>query len=55
MWFDLKRIAELTPVVVYDARKTREGQATPHFLELLPVQILLSIHLSSSQSALGRA
>ena len=37
--FDLKRIAELTPVVVYDARKTREGQATPHFLELLPVQM----------------
>ena len=37
--FDLKRIAELTPVVVYDARKTREGQATPHFLELLPVQL----------------
>lgn len=35
--FDLKRIAELSPVVAYDARKTREGQATPHFMELLPV------------------
>lgn len=37
--FDLKRIAELAPVVAYDARKTREGQATPHFLELLPVRM----------------
>ncbi|MEQ1715533.1 MAG: hypothetical protein ABL907_06050, partial [Hyphomicrobium sp.] len=36
---DLKRIAELAPVVAFDARKTNEGQTTPHFLELLPVRM----------------
>lgn len=37
--FDLRHIARLAPVVIYDARKTREGQLTPHFLELLPVRM----------------
>jgi hypothetical protein len=37
--FDLKRISELAPVVIYDARKTREANLVPHFMELLPVKM----------------
>ncbi|MCL5444425.1 hypothetical protein M3M44_09240, partial [Lactobacillus johnsonii] len=33
----LKFIAEMQPVVIYDARKTREFNQLPHFLDLLPV------------------
>lgn len=33
----LKFIAEMQPVVIYDARKTREFSQLPHFLDLLPV------------------
>lgn len=33
------RLADLAPVVIYDARKTRPGSALPHFLDLLPVRV----------------
>lgn len=33
----LKFIADMHPVVVYDARKTRDFNQLPHFLDLLPV------------------
>lgn len=33
----LKIIARLRPVVIYDSRKTREFNSLPHFLELYPV------------------
>jgi hypothetical protein len=33
----LKFIADMQPVVIYDARKTREFSQLPHFLDLLPV------------------
>lgn len=33
----LKFIADMHPVVIYDARKTRDSNALPHFLDLLPV------------------
>lgn len=33
----LKFIADMHPVVIYDARKTREFNQIPHFLDLLPV------------------
>ncbi len=33
----LRFIADMHPVVVYDARKTREFNQLPHFLDLLPV------------------
>lgn len=33
----LKFIADMQPVVIYDARKTRDSNALPHFLDLLPV------------------
>lgn len=36
----LARIAKLAPIVLYDARKTKEAARLPHFLELLPVQML---------------
>jgi len=41
--FDLRRnhlrfIAGLEPVVIYDARKTREFSQLPHFLELVPIR-----------------
>ena len=32
-------IADLAPVVIYDARKTRPESALPHFLDLLPVRV----------------
>ena len=32
-------IADLAPVVIYDARKTRPDSALPHFLDLLPVRV----------------
>ena len=40
--FDLRRnhlkfIADMNPVIVYDARKTRDFNQLPHFLNLLPV------------------
>lgn len=37
--FDLKKISELAPVVIYDARKTKEANLVPHFLDLLPVKM----------------
>jgi len=37
--FDLKKISGLAPVVVYDARKTKEANLVPHFLDLLPVRM----------------
>lgn len=33
----LKFIADMRPVVIYDARKTRDFNQLPHFLDLLPV------------------
>lgn len=33
----LKFIADMHPVVIYDARKTRDFNQIPHFLDLLPV------------------
>jgi hypothetical protein len=36
---DLKTISALAPVVIYDARKTRESNLVPHFMELLPVKM----------------
>lgn len=36
----LSRIAKLAPIVLYDARKTKEATRLPHFLDLLPVQML---------------
>ncbi|SAL05163.1 hypothetical protein AWB78_07333 [Caballeronia calidae] len=33
----IKFIADMQPVVIYDARKTREFNHLPHFLDLLPV------------------
>lgn len=33
------QVADLAPVVIYDARKTRPGSALPHFLDLLPVRV----------------
>jgi HKD family nuclease len=32
------QIAEIVPIVVYDARKTREHNRLPHFMELLPIR-----------------
>lgn len=37
--FDLKKISGLAPVVIYDARKTKESNLVPHFLDLLPVRM----------------
>lgn len=34
----LKFIADMQPVVIYDTRKTREFNQLPHFLDLLPVK-----------------
>ncbi|CAG9172482.1 hypothetical protein LMG23992_02247 [Cupriavidus laharis] len=34
----LASIAKLVPIVLYDARKTREAMRLPHFMELLPVR-----------------
>ncbi len=36
---DLQRISAVAPVVIYDARKTREMGLVPHFMELLPVRM----------------
>ena len=41
--FELRRnylrfVADLEPVVIYDARKTREFTQLPHFLELVPIR-----------------
>ena len=36
---DLQRISAVAPVVIYDARKTREMALVPHFMELLPVRM----------------
>ena len=33
------QVADLAPVVIYDARKTRPESALPHFLDLLPVRV----------------
>ena len=33
------QVADLAPVVIYDARKTRPDSALPHFLDLLPVRV----------------
>jgi len=33
----IKFIADMHPVVIYDARKTREFNQLPHFLDLLPI------------------
>lgn len=35
----LRYLAAMQPVVVYDARKTREFNQLPHFLDLLPVNV----------------
>lgn len=35
----LARIAEIVPVMIYDARKTSAGQRLPHFMELLPARV----------------
>lgn len=34
----LAQVAEIVPVVIYDARKTREHNRLPHFMELLAVR-----------------
>ena len=34
----LAQVAETVPVVIYDARKTREHNRLPHFMDLLPVR-----------------
>ena len=33
------QVADLAPVVIYDARKTRPQSVLPHFLDLLPVRV----------------
>ena len=35
---DMVRVAETVPVTIYDARKTRENNRLPHFMELLAVR-----------------
>ncbi len=35
---DLKILSDLRPIVIYDARKTKESNALPQFLELHPLQ-----------------
>lgn len=55
--FDLRQIARIAPVVIYDARNTRDGQLTPHFLELLAVHMpaYSCHHPKAVLVALGRA
>jgi HKD family nuclease len=35
---DLKFISDLRPVIFYDARKTKDSNQLPHFLELFPIR-----------------